>query len=660
MPPIKKRKKVFYSDIFKSEHIAYYKSNWIGFIEDYILADNEELFLSDQQKQLIAAVQNNKRVSIKSGRGIGKTFSMASLILTFMSLYPDPKVVCTAPTYGTLQVALWPEVARWLKISMMKDIFEHTSDSLYLIEQPKDWKCYVRTAREKENISGLHADNMLIVVDEASGLKPDIFEALDTTLTGANNKIVMIGNPTQVSGPFFDSFHTFKKRWVNLTFNSEESPFVQKEQIDYYIEKYGKNHDLYKVNILGEFPSGSPDAFIKLSDINEAVSRYEEVSPSGDIEIGLDVARFGDDLTVLYWRHGYKVYPAKTLAKSSVQQCRDLVLETVEEIRRSTGYEKKIRVKVDSSGVGGGVEDLLKEDREHNIEVIPCNFGGKGDEKYQNEASIMWANIRDNINIIGLPDDKHLVEELSSRRWRLSNNGKIMIEPKSEYKKDFKSSPDRADALVLCFARKEAEDVVLKNFDTLDKTTVKQLHYTGEEKFASIYYGKDMTVSVTYVAWDGIRAYVYDELVWDDSLVTIATHLLNHQGLTRIIGNDKMFNYGGLGIDTKYRKYGVNIKECYDYDQTVGIDALMSITSQRRLIINPSCKKTIDQLSSWKIDKNSVKQERDFGLCYSLAHIMFLLRKKNIGSDMPKIFDSYKSVKDNDLTNVSCTSWLKM
>ena len=314
---------------------------------------------------------------------------------------------------------------------------------MYLKESPKNHFTLLRTAKDADAAQGAHADNMLIIMDESSGVKEEIFEAFDSTLTGRNNKFVMIGNPIRTSGPFYDVFNNvkLKKRWVTLTFDAEQSPFVKKDQIQYYEEKYGRHHDLFRVMVKGEFPKGSPDAFIELSSVHAAVDRWEEVQPNGEIEIGLDVARFGDDLTVLYWRHGYKVYPAKTLAKSSVVETAQLALDTVEEIRKATGYERTIRIKVDDGGVGGGVVDILKTDRSHNIEVVPCNFGGAGNNEYQNEASIMWGNVKSIINIIGLPEDQHLIEELSSRRWRLSPSGKIMLEPKSEYKKEFKSSP---------------------------------------------------------------------------------------------------------------------------------------------------------------------------------------------------------------------------
>lgn len=660
----KKRKNIFYSNLFTVESIAYYQQNIIAHSEDIVFKNDPKWFLSDQQKEGLLAIQNNDRVAIKSGKGPGKTALVVNAVLWFMNCFENPKVLCTAPTYGTLKTALWAELSLWLSRSLVEPIYEITEKSMYLKESPKNHFTLLRTAKDAEAAQGAHADNMLIIIDEASGVKEEIFEAFDSTLTGRNNKFVMIGNPTRTSGPFYDVFNNvkLKKRWVTLTFDAEQSPFVKKDQIQYYEEKYGRHHDLFRVMVKGEFPKGSPDAFIELSSVHAAVDRWEEVQSNGEIEIGLDVARFGNDLTVLYWRHGYKVYPAKTLAKSSVVETAQLALDTVEEIRKATGYERTIRIKVDDSGVGGGVVDILKTDRSHNIEVVPCNFGGAGNNEYQNEASIMWGNVKSIINIIGLPEDQHLIEELSSRRWRLSPSGKIMLEPKSEYKKEFKSSPDRADALVLCFAQKAPEETVLKKLDVLDPQTVKVLHYVGEERYGAVYYGKDMTISVAYTAWDGRRLYIYDEFLSGDSVVSVAMNIIQHQGLTKIIGNDRMFGKNADGLDIKYSKYGVRLTENYNYDEMSGIDALITLTLQKRLIINPGCVKTIEQLSGWKIDNKRVEQEREYGLCYALTLITSFLKRKITHMELPMVMSSYvdkrgvtgfKSVKDEK-------SWLLM
>jgi len=645
-----KGRRVRYSDIFDSDMVAYYQTHIVEFVEDIIFQNNAENYLSDQQKEFLLAIQNSDRVAAKSGKGIGKTASVTFATYWFLNCFPNSKIICTAPTFPTLKSALWPEMAMWLNKSIFKDIYEHTEKKLYAIENPKYWFAEPRTAKDQSSAQGVHATDLMVIMDEASGVREEIFEAYDTTLTGKNNKFILIGNPVRVSGPFYDAFNKYRKKWINLTFNAEESPFVKKEQIEYYAEKYGTHHDLYLVNIKGEFPSGSPDSFLKLSDVHDAVERYDEVQPRGEVEIGLDVARFGDDLTVLYWRHGYKVYPAKVLAKNSIPEAVQLVLDTVTEIRKITGFDRRIRVKVDDTGLGAGVTDILKLDREHNIEVVPCNNGGKGNDQYHNEISIMWGNFRDNLKFMGLPDDAHLIEELSSRRWQLSNSGKIQIEPKSEFKKEYKASPDRADALMLCFARKVNEDVIVKDFDPLDTTIIKKdLSYSGELKYANIYYAKDLTTSIIYTSWDGNRIYVYDEYVSKDPLIYIATNIHQHLPLEKISGNDVMFSLKGDDLSSKFRKFGLNIRENFFYNEISAIESLSNMISQKRIIIHNNCKKLIEQLSCWKIDKSKYEMESTYGLCYSLSYIVSDLKRQIEKNYVDNKFIPYSSQKEDSL-----------
>ena len=967
-----KKSSVYYSDIFTKEMCEFYRKNPVRFVEDLIFQRNPDYFLSDQQKQFLNSfVSKRKRIAVKSGKGVGKTSSVSFLIIWFLCCFDNPKIVCSAPTAATLYSALWSEIALWLNRSAVKDIFDHTATKLYLKEEPKTWYCEPRTAKDPISMQGIHQENLLIIVDEASGLRQDIFESLDTTLTGKNNKLCLIGNPNLVTGPFAESFGKFSDRWVNLTFSALDSPFVTRDQIDYYEQKYGKNHDLYKVNILGEFPSGSPESFLKLSDINAAIARYDLVEASGEFEIGLDVARYGDDSTVLYYRRGFKVFPPKVLDQNSIPEAAQLVLTTVEEIRKKYNYNNKIRVKVDETGLGcltrntqvltvdgwknasslvsgdklysknssgnvvieevinniereetrilrvgdmefswshllpyktrkehrfilnnwekilenkyiyldnlwnwegihsdfhldelrvtvpnggtricnkelnvdsktfasfigwfvsegctsgiseirisqrkdthrkeieeilskicywkrknndyiifnknlcewlkrecyvsgtergayrkkvpswvkmndketiesfltsfrngdgtihhgtneyfttsktlsddlleciykvgryanklikqlagsksmiegrvltrkvdcyciyeyknpsigtttidkieyydnvynititgdtklfytrtkfnnkaywthnGGAVDLLLLDRDHNIEVIGCNNGGKGDERYHNEISCMWGLFRDYLCNIGLPEDTILVEELSSRNWKLSNTGKTVIEPKTDFKKRYGSSPDRSDALMLCFYNKQSEKTIIKNFDPLDDHLIKdRVEYLGEDRYGSLFYGRDVSSSMIYASWNGSRLYVYDEHVSMDAVINVISNILSHGKLSRLIGNDRMFNVKGDDLSSKFRRYGVNIYENFAFNEISAIETLNNMITQRRIVFNRNCVKMIEQLSSWKMENSRYDMEDKYGLCYSLLYLISELKYK--------------------------------
>jgi hypothetical protein len=609
--------------------IAYYKEHIIEFVYDIIFENKKEYFLSKHQIDFLLEIQNNRRVAAKSGKGCGKSASVAFAILWFMCCFDDPKVVASAPSFPTLSSALWPEIAMWLNRCSLKHIFTQTATRLFLTESPKNWFCEPRTANTPENLQGLHAKNMLLIIDEASAIEQAIFDAFNTTLTGYNNKFVMIGNPTRVSGPFYDCFYRFSDKWKTLTFNAEKSPFVKEEQLDYFREKYGVHHDIYKVSVLGEFPAGSPESFLKLSDVNAAVDRRESVQKSKEISIGLDVARYGDDTTVLFWREGNYVHSPKVLEKNSIPEAADLVLKTVREIRARTSCTSKIKVKVDATGLGSGVCDILKLDRDNNIDVIECNNGGKGTDKYHNEASLGWGCLRDVIEKIGLPDDHTLIEELSSRKWKMTPTGKIMIQPKSEFKKEYKASPDRADALILCFFEKENEKSIVKNFDYLDKELVRDnINYSGELKYASVFYARDSKASIVYGSWDGYRAYLFDEYQSNDTMIHTATNILSHGQITKIVGNDSMFSLKGDDLALKYRKFGISIVEDFGFNELSAIEMLNTMISKRQIVFSSRCRGLIGQIQEWRMSSNKMEMEETFGLCYSLLHLLSDLKVK--------------------------------
>jgi hypothetical protein len=636
---IKAKKKV-YANFFNAESVQYYRKNILDFVEDIIFHKNSiarggDLFLTDQQKEMLLSIQKFKRVSIKSGRGVGKTAVVAFACIWFLCCYPSKtKFICTAPSKAQLKTGLWNEIGMWFEQSLVSSIFIIGAERISLQEHPNSCYAEGRTARVKESMSGIHADHLMIICDEASATDDDILNTLNHTMTAVMSdkscklqKMVCISNATRVNGFFFDTHNSKSSLWHTYTFSSVDSPLVDPEQIADVLKNHGAESPLYLVDVLGEFPPANADAFIPYSEVLQAMSR--EVIPEGDIEIGVDVARYGDDKTVVFWRHGYKVYTPHKLAKSSIPEVVDLVIKTVVEIRQRTKYLGIIKVKVDDSGVGGGCSDYLALDREHNIQVIPCNFGGAGNEIYQNEASSMWGSVKDVIGVISLPDDGELKEQLASRRWKLSNNGKIMIEPKSEFKKDFKKSPDLADALVLCFAKKENSRVLLKAFDPLDTEIVKShLSYSGEEKIASIFYSKDLYTSIVYSAWDGRRLYIYDEYSGDDSIPQIAYDVYTHGQMSKILGNDKMFGSYGEDISSKFNKYGVKINENYNYNELGAIETLEMLITQKRLIINKKCEKTVQQLSRWNTEVSRKLLETEFGICYAIANIISFLKKK--------------------------------
>ena len=159
------------------------------------------------QEKAAQIIAKNRRLAVRSGQGVGKTAFEANMVLWFLVCFPYPRVVCTAPTRQQLNDVLWAEIAKWMERSPIIDLILHwTKTRVYMKGYEKRWFAVARTATKPENMQGFHEDNMLFIVDEASGVADPILEAITGTLTGPNNKLLYCGNPTKATGNFADAF----------------------------------------------------------------------------------------------------------------------------------------------------------------------------------------------------------------------------------------------------------------------------------------------------------------------------------------------------------------------------------------------------------------------------------------------------------------------
>lgn len=316
---------------------------------------------------------------------------------------------------------------------------------------------------------------MLFIVDEASGVAEPIMEAILGTLSGENNKLLMCGNPTQTTGTFYDSHNRDRGMYRHRTVSSLDSARTNKDNIELLIRKYGEDSNVVRVRVKGLFPSQEDDVFMSVEIVEQCGSRVYEL-PEGKgmahVILGADIARFGDDETVIY--RNFKGH-AKLVRKRRGQDLMATVGGIVKEYRailkEFPDYHGKIYVNIDDTGLGGGVTDRLREvKREQKLTklyIIPINAAerietdtkaGKEAAEYYNDLTThMWAVLRDLFEAkdILLEDDDETVAQLTSRKYTMASNGKLQLEAKKEMKKRGLDSPDRADALALsCYLGK--------------------------------------------------------------------------------------------------------------------------------------------------------------------------------------------------------------
>jgi hypothetical protein len=655
-----KAKNIRYSDIFTKEMIQLYMSDPCAFVEDILFTKEAkeyfgDLIISDQQAEILNSVVTNNRVSVRSGRSVGKTAGLAWLIIWFMCTRPKARVICTAPTFRQLNDILWPEVVKWLRCSVVKDIFGVSSKRIYLIEDPKSWFATAVTSSTPESFQGFHEDHLLLVMDEASGIKDEIWRTVRGSVTREDNLVVLTGNPTQTAGFFYDSHNKLQELWKTHHFSSEDSPFMEKSVIAEYKISYGEEHPIYQVHIKGNFPEGNTDSFISLQAVEAATMR--DIEGSGQIQIGVDVAHYGDDLTVLAARHGDRVFDLITKDKTSIPEVTAMTLSLVKKMRAETGNKETIKVCVDATGVGAGVADELALDRDNNIEVVPINFGSAGNDRYDNMATVLWANIRDNIDKIQLPCDVKLIAELSNRKFNITKTGKIQIQSKKEYKKEFEKSPDRADAVILAFAEVDNSRRLVKDFDHLNPAYVSDIslrgYLTGAIKLLSCFYSEDRRYSCLQANWVGNRLYVTDELVSDNTVHEIVRWLSFKNVMnTKNIGNKRMFGTYGEDVCSQFRRFNLPIYENYRYDEYGAIELLNLLVNQKRITVHKACTALISQLRKWSAVSNRKQSEAEFGMCYALLNIVSELKDKIDPPTQSYQYVAYTGERERLLENV--------
>jgi phage terminase large subunit len=447
---------------FFKQRLPLYQKNPVLFAKEVCSYNPDEW-----QRNVLMDIAGYTKVSVRSGHGVGKTSVEAIVLLWFLSCFRFPKVIATAPTRQQLNDILWSEVEKWRsKSPLLQELLTWTKTYVYMKGYEKRWFAVAKTASEPENMQGFHEENMLIIVDEASGVEDDIMEAILATLSGKNNKLLMCANPTRTTGTFYDSHNRDRGMYKCHRVSSLDSTRTNKENIAAFIRKYGEHSNVVKVRVYGDFPAQEDDVFLPLPLIEQTVVNEIDTEKIYKITMGVDVARYGDDETVIVTNVGGKIdIPVVRHGQSLMTTVGDIVMQYKRLIKEYPNYKGVITVNIDDTGLGGGVTDRLEEvkieERLRRLEIVPVNFGSKppqdgSEDRYQDISTYMWATLKTLMENkeVSIANDEELVAQLSVRKYSITSTGKIMLESKKAMKDRGIKSPDRGDAVVLsCFSQ---------------------------------------------------------------------------------------------------------------------------------------------------------------------------------------------------------------
>jgi len=431
-----------------------YRDDPVAFVREVLGAEP----LSYQAEFLQAIASGERRISIRSGHGTGKSTSASWAMLWFTVLRFPNKVVVTAPTSGQLFDALFAELKRWINElpDQLKMLLTVKSDRVELTAAPSEAFISARTSRAEtpEALAGVHSDHVMLVVDEASGVPEQVFEAAAGSMSGHSAVTIMLSNPTRSSGTFFESQTRLSDSWWTRRWSCIDSPLVSDEFVEEMRQRYGEDSNAFRIRVLGEFPMADDDTVIPYHLADAARHRDIERSPAEKPVWALDVARFGSDSTVLLKRAGSVVY--EIMVWNGVD-----LMGTVGRVKAEFDAlpisKRPTVILVDSIGLGAGVVDRLRElgapVRGVNVAEAPSAKG-----TYTNLRSELWFRVKGWLEDRGckLPDNDRLIAELTSVRYRYMSSGKMAVESKDEMRRRGLKSPDLADALCLSLAVDDA------------------------------------------------------------------------------------------------------------------------------------------------------------------------------------------------------------
>jgi phage terminase large subunit len=428
------------------DFIALYRGDPVMFVRNVL----GQTPLPWQEKLLRKIAAGKRRISVRAGHGVGKSTVCAWAIVWVMCTRFPQKAVMTAPTAGQLFDALFSELkAQVNKLPpVLRDSFDVLSDRISLKAAPESSFASARTSSSErpEALAGIHSENVLLIVDEASAVPEAVFEAAAGSMSGHSACTILIGNPTRNSGLFYRTHHELASDWDTMHVSCLDIPLVSRDFVEQIKATYGEGSNAFRIRVLGEFAVADNDTLIAAELVDAAMSRDVIADVSDGMVYGLDVARFGTDRSALCKRKGNVVMEVKSWGGLDLMQ---LVGAVVNEART----DNPVEICVDTIGLGSGVADRLREMgyNVRDVNVAEASAMNPNANKLRDE---LWLAVKEWLatRTVKIPAESSLRHELVAPRYGFTSSGKIVVESKDSMKKRGMRSPDLADALCLTFA----------------------------------------------------------------------------------------------------------------------------------------------------------------------------------------------------------------
>lgn len=416
----------------------------------------------DKQREIARAVKNGRRVAVLGANGTGKDWFSARIMLWWMTTHYPAKVIVIGPTNrqvsdivfmesrSAYNQSRFPLGGRFLQTSQWNITPDHYARG-FATDNPY-------------NALGFHSPNLLVIVTEAHNMGQGHINTVKRLLPSC---ILMTGNAFCEAGEFYDAFMSEDSEWDTIRISAFDTPNLIEgwevipgmctvQSVADMAADWGEDDPMYIASVLAEFPDDLEDTLVPRSVIMAAVERTLEPDESETVIFSCDVARFGNDRTVVYRRKGHQCRKVLDVQGNDTQEIAGKLGLLAEEEPEGISVE----IIVDDTGVGGGVTDRLNEEsgriRGGNVSIIPFNGGEKADdeEHFANAIAEAWLQVIKALKagIVDLDNNISVITQLASRRKRIQGDRRLALEKKEDYKKRIKRSPDDADALAMAYS----------------------------------------------------------------------------------------------------------------------------------------------------------------------------------------------------------------
>lgn len=426
--------------------------------------------LWSKQEEIAISVVENSHTAVVSCNGAGKS-GLAGIIAVWWVAVHDPRdvaVICSAPTYIQIARVLFKEIQDNFRAAK-----DHGVTLPGYITQSQEWKledgtvmAWGRRPADKDIVSafqGIHRRYVMVILDEAGGIPEDLYTATEAVTNTEGARVLAIGNPDSRGTPFHKIFRedpTWHKIKISAfdtpNFTGEDIPeelkplLIQPAWVERQKISWGEDSARYKSKILAEFPDEADNTFFSQSAIDRAIDTDIPEDFARDAVLGVDLARFGEDDSVVYINRGGRCRKLTTWTKATS-------IESATRIHNLAIEHGATQVRIDAAGLGGPIVDqvaALAQDKYIVISMLG-SAASPDNTRWLNARAHNYDTLREAMldgRVDIDPDDKALMDEILMIQYKFSGKGAIQIESKDDMRSRGVKSPDSLDALVYAAA----------------------------------------------------------------------------------------------------------------------------------------------------------------------------------------------------------------